>query len=65
MPPAGNRNFPGIIELSAVGFSKDKTKAVVYMARNCSPICSGGDLMVLQKHADVWKPGRTTCWWKS
>lgn len=61
-------NFPGFIELSQVGFNKDKTIAVVYMVRNCGVMCSGGDLIVLGKESGRWRsldmPG-LLCFWKS
>lgn len=64
----GHPGFPGFVELSAVGFSHDKTIAVVYMVRNCGPMCSGGDLIVLRKIGGAWKPLNIRglrCFWKS
>lgn len=64
----GHPHFPGFIELSGVGFSKDKIIAVVYMVRNCGIMCSGGDLIVLRKHDGEWKPLNIRglrCFWKS
>lgn len=59
-------NFPGFIELSGVGFSKDKTVAIVYIVKNCGPLCSAGHLIVLQKRAGEWTPMRGLgCFWNS
>ncbi len=56
----------GWIELSAIGFNKDKTIAVVYMGHSCGGLCGGGGFHVLQKKEGKWKPlkwkGRSCSW---
>lgn len=44
----------GLIELSAVGFNRDKTVAVVYMAHWCGSLCAGGSFHVLEKKDGKW-----------
>jgi len=54
-----NREYPesgGLIELSAVGFNRDKTVAVVYMGHSCGMLCGGGTFHVLEKKDGKWKP---------
>lgn len=51
--------FPGargFIRLSAVGFNKDKTVAVVGIQVSCGPLCGGSGFHVLQRHGDTWIP---------
>jgi len=58
----------GFIELSAVGFNKDKTVAVVYMGHSCGGLCGGGTFYVLAKHDGKWGPARYgggSCAWAS
>jgi hypothetical protein len=45
----------GLIELSAVGFNRDKTVAVVYMGHSCGMLCGGGTFHVLEKTDGRWK----------
>jgi hypothetical protein len=64
----GHPHFPGFIEFSGVGFSKDKTIAVVYMTRDCGALCASGDLIVLSRQASGWVPLDAPgfrCYWKS
>jgi len=63
-----HQNFPGIVELSAVGFNPEKTIAVVSMNDNCGPMCSGGDMKVLRKEGGQWRQliaEGLGCFWKS
>jgi hypothetical protein len=58
----------GVIELSAVGFNKDKTVAVVYMGHSCGGLCGGGGFHVLQKKDGKWVPlawKGMSCGWES
>lgn len=64
---ARNADFPGLIELSAVGFNSSKTIAVVYLASYCRAYCFAGNLVVARKEGDQWKEARDPglfCWWK-
>ena len=61
-------NHSGFIELSAVGFNAAKTIAVVCITCKCVPMCSGGDLLVLQKQEGRWKRLNrwgVLCFWRS
>lgn len=51
---AGRNGAYGVYELSAVGFSSDKTLAVVYVGYDC-PWCSRWALHVLKKTDGKWK----------
>ena len=58
----------GWVELSAVGFNKDKTVAVVYMGHHCGNLCGGGGFHVLEKKAGRWVPldwKGSSCAWAS
>jgi len=46
----------GYNEVSAVGFNKDKTVAVVYVAHSCGGLCGSGSFKVLQKKDEKWQP---------
>jgi hypothetical protein len=51
------RQYPGsggLIELSAVGFNRDKTVAVVYIGHGCGMRCGGGTFHVLEKKDGKW-----------
>lgn len=55
---ARNADFPGFIELSAVGFNYSKTIAVVYVTFYCRAYCFAGNLVVARKEGDQWKEVR-------
>lgn len=58
----------GWVELSAVGFNKDKTVAVVYMGHHCGHLCGGGGFHVLEKKSGRWVPldwKGSSCAWVS
>ena len=58
----------GLIELSAVGFNRDKTVAVVYMGHWCGLLCGGGSFHVLEKKNGKWVAmdwKGATCSWVS
>jgi hypothetical protein len=44
----------GYIQLSAVGFSADKTKALVYLAHYCGSLCGTGGYAFLEKRDGKW-----------
>lgn len=44
----------GFIELSAVGFNSDKTKAFVYIAHHCGSLCGAGGYTFLEKRDGKW-----------
>lgn len=47
-------NSPGIIEFSAVGFNRKRTKALVYVVRQCGGLCGTGGYKFLVKRDDEW-----------
>jgi len=47
-------NSRGYIDLSPVGFNKEKTVAIVYMGHHCGNLCGGGTFYVLQKKDGKW-----------
>ena len=47
-------NSGGVTSLSAVGFSSDKTIAIVYMGNSCGGLCGGGTYHLLKKTKGVW-----------
>lgn len=56
---ADNRRLPdsaSIVEISAVGFSRDRTVAVVYHGVACGWLCGGGAARVFRKHPLGWLP---------
>lgn len=58
----------GYLELSAVGFNRDKTIAVVYMGRHCGGECGFGTFYELQKIKGKWEPLKwrgSSCSWVS
>ena len=70
--PAFYRQYPdsgGYVELSAIGFDRSKTRAMVYVAHHCGGLCGGGSYHLLEKVDAKWReadvPGMTTCMWVS
>ncbi len=56
----------GWMELSAVGFNKDKTVAVVYVGHHCGGLCGGDRFHVLEKRDGRWVELRwqgSSCSW--
>lgn len=45
----------GYIVLSAVGFNRDKTQAVVYTGRHCGSLCGHWSFHLLEKAGGRWK----------
>lgn len=63
---ARSAEFPGFIELSAVGFNPSKTIAVVYVVSHCFPYCFAGVLVVARKEDEQWRnisDPRLFCGW--
>jgi hypothetical protein len=61
--------YPGWIEVSAVGFNREKTVAVVYLGYHCGEDCAGGEFKALEKKDGKWRlltgKGRWNhCFWK-
>jgi hypothetical protein len=44
----------GIIQLSAVGFNRERTKAVLYVGHSCGWLCGGGGYSFVQKKDGKW-----------
>ncbi|HJQ34685.1 MAG TPA: hypothetical protein VJ866_21065 [Pyrinomonadaceae bacterium] len=44
----------GFVTFSRVGFSADKTQALVYHSYGCGPMCGGGGYLLLVKKGGVW-----------
>ncbi len=70
--PEFYRRYPdsgGYIEMSAVGFDRSKTRAMVYVAHSCGGLCGNGADHLLEKVDGVWHdanvPGITSCMWIS
>jgi hypothetical protein len=59
----------GFIEVSAVGFDPNKTRALVYVAHHCGGLCGGGTHHFLRKYDGHWLPARVpdlqNCQWAS
>lgn len=59
----------GYLVVSAVGFSADRTQAMVYMAHHCGSLCGGGMHHLLEKANGAWReavvPVRSNCSWVS
>jgi hypothetical protein len=45
----------GVLTFSRVGFNSTKTRAFVYAAEVCGPLCGSGYTFVLEKNKGVWK----------
>jgi hypothetical protein len=45
----------GFIQLSAVGFDRLRTRAVVYVAHSCDVQCGGGTYHLLEKNGTDWR----------
>jgi len=58
----------GYIEVSAVGFNAEGTKALVEVSHDCGGLCGGGTYHFLEKRAGKWEEVRvpaTSCAWAS
>ena len=45
----------GILQVSAVGFNKDKTRAIVYSGASCGSLCGSWSFHLLEKMDSGWK----------
>ncbi len=53
----------GFVIFSAVGFNKDRTKAIVYSGSSCSGVCGRWSFHLLEKVEGKWKEtGGVTCY---
>jgi hypothetical protein len=62
-------NASVIFHVSAVGFSRDGTRALVYVGHDCGGLCGGGRYHLLVKKDGQWQVDREyrglTCTWAS
>jgi hypothetical protein len=54
-----------IITLSRVGFNKDKSQALVFVAHSCGWLCGEGNYILLEKKDGVWKVEKKSMTWIS
>ena len=54
-----------IITLSRVGFSDDRTQALVFVAHGCGWLCGEGNYIVLTKKDGAWKVEKRSMLWIS
>jgi hypothetical protein len=60
--PPNPRSSAAYVKMSAVGFSREKTRAIVYMESACGGLCGSGRYHLLEKVHDRWKEVRgVTC----
>lgn len=45
----------GWIHLSAIGYSSDLSRAVVYISHQCPGLCGSGDMLILRKDGVTWR----------
>jgi hypothetical protein len=58
----------GIIQLSAVGFNRERTKAMLYLGHSCGWLCGGGGYSLVQKKDGKWVRAivkGVSCAWES
>jgi hypothetical protein len=58
-------NASSINTLSRVGFSKDKTLALVYYTYSCGGLCGQGQYVLLRKREGQWKIEKESMTWIS
>jgi len=69
---SGRANPPGpasiVFEVSAVGFNRDRTRALLYVGHHCGSLCGGGTYHLLVKYSK-WEVDReyrgVSCLWGS
>jgi len=59
-----------IFEVSAAGFNKERTRALVYVGHHCGNLCGGGTYHLMAKKNGKWEPDREfrggpMCLWAS
>jgi hypothetical protein len=52
------QNHVPLFDVSAVGFNKDHTRALVYVAHYCGGLCGGGTYHLMAKRNGKWEPDR-------
>ena len=58
-------NASVIFHVSAVGFNRDRTRALVYVGHDCGSLCGGGGYHLLVKKDGQWQDRGVTCAWAS
>ena len=63
IPPSGEMYhltalFPLLFHVSAVGFNRDGTRALVYVGHHCGSLCGGGRYHFLLKKEGTWQVDR-------
>jgi hypothetical protein len=59
-----------VLEVSAIGYNEDRSRALVYVGHYCGPLCGGGTYHMLAKKDGLWQldtefRGAPFCGWKS
>jgi hypothetical protein len=58
-----------VFEVSAIGFNRDRTRALVYVGHHCGSLCGGGAYHLLVKKEGKWQVDREyrgmSCLWAS
>lgn len=63
-----NPKSAGYLWFSAVGFNREKTRAIVHIDHSCGDLCGGGTYHVLEKRDGKWVRAKwdgTSCSWAS
>lgn len=58
----------GVMQLSVVGFNRERTKAMLYMGHSCGWLCGGGGYSFVQKKDGEWVRAMVkgvSCYWAS
>lgn len=55
----------GTIRLSAIGYSRDGTQAIVDIEHGCEALCGGGHIVLLQRVAGQWVVTQSMGTWVS
>jgi hypothetical protein len=45
----------GWIHVSAIGYSSDLSRAVVYVSHQCPGLCGSGDMLILRRDGPAWR----------
>lgn len=54
----------GVMMLSRIGYSRDRTQALVYVVKAC-PLCGGADYVLLTRTSDRWRVAAEANDWNS
>jgi hypothetical protein len=58
-----------VLDVSAVGFNKDRTRSLVYVGHHCGSLCGGGEYHLLVKKDGKWQVDQEyrgmSCFWAS